>query len=64
MNAINLNEQYNLLSLWRLAEDGRWELVELLVLAMQSIAAATMRKVASMLSCRAFVLQTSTGKTI
>jgi len=28
MNAINLKESYNLLSLWRLAEDGRWELVE------------------------------------
>jgi len=28
MNAIDLSEQYNLLSLWRLAEDGRWELVE------------------------------------
>jgi len=28
VNAINLKEQYNLLSLWRLTEDGQWELVE------------------------------------
>ncbi len=27
MNAIDLNEQYRLLSLWRLSQTGHWELV-------------------------------------
>ncbi|CAA9582545.1 hypothetical protein AVDCRST_MAG81-3158 [uncultured Synechococcales cyanobacterium] len=40
-------------------DGGNWWILS--DLRMQSIAAATMRKVASMLSCRAFVLQTSTA---